>query len=200
MTTVYSNAKVFTADPANEWAEAFVVDGHTLSYVGETAGADAAAADGASVVDLGGRIVLPGFTDAHTHLLHTGFALAKVGLTDARTLGAIQERLAAARAADPGAPRLLGRGWLFDSLPGAPTAEMIDAVVADVPVYLDANDYHSCWVNSAALAELGITRNTPDPIGGRIGRDGAGEPNGILYETAAQQYAWTRLDELTTDV
>src|SRR5215218_1491129 len=152
MTTVYSNAKVFTADPANEWAEAFVVDGRTLSYVGETAGADAAAADGASVVDLGGRVVLP------------------------------------------------GRGWLFDSLPGAPTAEMIDAVVADVPVYLDANDYHSCWVNSAALAELGITRNTPDPIGGRIGRDGAGEPNGILYETAAQQYAWTRLDELTTDV
>ena len=95
---------------------------------------------------------------------------------------------------------LRGRGWLFDSVPGgAPTAAMLDDVVADVPVYLDANDYHSAWVNSAALRELGIDRDTPDPIGGRIGRDAHGEPDGMLFETAAQQHVWTLLADVATD-
>lgn len=198
--TLYTNARIFTADTAVGWAEALVVDGDTLDYVGDEAGArDAAGADVAAV-DLAGRLVLPGFTDAHTHLVMMGEALGRVALTDARTLEAIQSRLVAARAADPGAPRLLGRGWLFDSVPGgSPTAAMLDAVVADVPVYLDANDYHSCWLNRAALAEIGITRDTPDPIGGTIGRDADGEPNGMLYETAAQQYVWGHLATVTTD-
>ncbi|MDN3311123.1 amidohydrolase [Microbacterium oryzae] len=193
--TLYRNARLFTADdPA--WAEALVVDGDSIAYVGDTATAPTADEE----VDLDGRLVLPGFVDAHTHLLMMGDALGQVGLTDARTLADIQRLLAEARAADPDAPVLRGRGWLFDAIPdGAPTAAMIDEVVADVPVYLDANDYHSCWVNSAALAELGITRDTPDPHGGRIERDADGEAVGILYETAAQQYAWAHRDATTTD-
>ncbi|MDR6905325.1 putative amidohydrolase YtcJ [Agromyces sp. 3263] len=197
--TVYANGRVFTGDePA--WAEAMVVEGGRLAFVGSDAEAAAAAGPDAASVDLGGRVVVPGFIDAHTHLVMMGEALGKVGLTDARTLDGIQERLRAARAADPGAPRLLGRGWLFDSVPGgAPTAAMLDTVVADVPVYLDANDYHSVWVNTAALRELGIDRDTPDPIGGRIGRDADGEPDGMLFETAAQQHVWTLLAEVATD-
>lgn len=196
----YVNGRVFTASDEQEWAEAVAVDGDTITAVGRSADALAAAGPGAEVVDLAGRLVVPGFVDAHTHLVMMGEALGRVGLTDARSLDEIQARLRAARAADPGAPRVLGRGWLFDSVPdGAPTAAMIDAAVADVPVYLDANDYHSCWVNSAALAELGITRDTPDPIGGRIGRDASGEPNGLLYETAAQQHVWEHLASQATD-
>jgi predicted amidohydrolase YtcJ len=197
--TRYVNGRVFTADePA--WAEAIVVDGERIAFVGSNADTAAHAGPDAATVDLGGRVVLPGFIDAHTHLVMMGEALGKVGLTDARSLGGIQERLRTARAADPDAPRLLGRGWLFDSVPGgAPTAAMLDAVVADVPVYLDANDYHSVWVNTAALRELGITRDTPDPIGGRIGRDADGGPDGMLFETAAQQHAWELLAEVATD-
>lgn len=196
----YVNGRVFTASDEQEWAEAVAVDGDTITAVGRSADALAAAGPGAEVVDLAGRLVVPGFVDAHTHLVMMGEALGRVGLTDARSLDEIQARLRAARAADPGAPRVLGRGWLFDSVPdGAPTAAMLDAAVADVPVYLDANDYHSCWVNSAALAELGITRDTPDPIGGRIGRDESGEPNGLLYETAAQQHVWEHLASQATD-
>ncbi|MGR0320866.1 amidohydrolase [Agromyces sp. ZXT2-3] len=205
---VYVNARVFTASEP-EWAEAIAVDGGTILAVGSEAEARAvlAAADAlpdratdADVVDLDGRLVLPGVIDAHTHLVMMGEALGRVGLTDARTLGEITARLVAARAAAPDVPRVLGGGWLFDSVPGgAPTAAMLDAALPDVPVYLDANDYHSCWVNSAALAELGITRDTPDPLGGRIGRDAGGEPDGMLYETAAQQYAWEHLAEQTTD-
>ncbi|KQM80642.1 amidohydrolase [Agromyces sp. Leaf222] len=197
--TIYRNARVFTAEPSTPWAEAFVVDGDVLAFVGDAAGALRVGGADAATVDLDGRLVLPGFTDAHTHLVMMGDALGRVPLTDARTLDEIQARLRAARAADPTAPRVLGRGWLFDSVPGAPTAAMIDAAVADVPVFLDANDYHSCWVNGAALADLGITRETPDPIGGRIGRDADGEPDGMLYETAAQQFVWEHLASLTTD-
>lgn len=195
----YAGGRVFTATDAG-WAESVVTEDGRVAFVGSEADAAAYAAPGADVVDLGGRLVIPGIVDAHTHLIMMGEALGKVGLTDARTLDEIQARLRAARTAQPEAARLLGRGWLFDSVPGgAPTAAMLDEAVGDVPVYLDANDYHSVWVNSAALAELGITRDTPDPIGGRIGRDAAGEPDGLLYETAATQYAWAHLAEVTTD-
>ncbi|MCU1516717.1 MAG: amidohydrolase [Pseudarthrobacter sp.] len=199
MTKLYRNARVFTADDANPWAEAFVVDADRLVHVGSEASAAQAAGGDAVVTDLGGKLVLPGFIDAHTHLLMLGESLGRVALTDARSLAGIQERLRAARAADPGSARILGRGWLFDSLPGTPTAAMIDEAVSDVPVYLDANDYHSCWVNRAALKELGITRDTPDPLGGRIGRDGQGEPDGMLYETAAQQFVWPFIAGVTSD-
>lgn len=198
MITHYRNGRVFTADtdPATAWADGFTVDGDTVVHVGSDV--DAPAADRS--VDLEGRLVLPGFTDAHTHLLMTGAALGQVPLTAARTLGEIQRMLRDARAADPGATVLRGRGWLFDSIPGgAPTAAMIDEAVADIPVCLDANDYHSCWVNSAALAELGISRDTPDPIGGQVVRDVSGAPTGLLLETAATQYAWAHRDETTTD-
>ena len=197
--TIYTGGRIFTAG-AEPWAEALVVAGDGVVFAGDAEGARAAAGAEAAVVDLDGRLLLPGFTDAHTHLVMMGEALGRVGLTDARTLADIQERLRAARAAQPDAARVLGRGWLFDSVPGGrPTAAMIDAAVADVPVYLDANDYHSCWVNSAALAELGITRATPDPLGGRIGRDADGAPDGMLYETAAQTHVWAFLADQTDD-
>ncbi|WP_431198121.1 amidohydrolase family protein [Leifsonia xyli] len=197
--TLYRGGRVFTADadPERAWATAFAVSGDRIVWVGRE-GDPSPAAD--HVVDLEGRLVLPGFTDAHTHLLMMGAALGQVYLTDARSLPDIQRMLREARADDPSATVLRGRGWLFDAVPGgAPTAAMIDDAVADIPVYLDANDYHSCWVNTAALAELGITRDTPDPIGGEIVKDADGEPTGLLLETAATQYAWAQRDEATTD-
>ncbi|MDN3494955.1 amidohydrolase [Planococcus sp. APC 4015] len=198
MRTLYAHGRIFTGEPSSEdaWAEAFVVDDDTIVWVG--ARDDAPEVD--RTVDLEGRLALPGFTDAHTHLLMMGAALGQVALTGARTLADIQTRLRDAVAAEPEATVLRGRGWLFDAIPsGRPTRGMIDAVVTAIPVYLDANDYHSCWVNSAALAELGITRDTPDPLGGRIGRDENGEPDGMLYETAATRYAWAHRDAATTD-
>jgi len=198
-TILYRNARVFTADadPRAAWADAFTVTGDRIAWVGHDGDATPPAD---RVVDLGGRLVLPGFTDAHTHLLMMGAALGQVYLTGARDLDGIQSLLREAREADPDAAVLRGRGWLFDAVPGgAPTAAMIDEAVSDIPVYLDANDYHSCWLNTAALAELGITRETPDPIGGEIVRDADGEPTGLLLETAATQYAWAQRDAATTD-
>lgn len=196
--TLYTNAAVFTADGAP--AEAFVVEGSQFIHVGDDAGARNAAGKGAVEVDLEGRFVLPGFVDAHTHLLMTGQALQKVQLRDAASLAELQQRLRDAAAASD-APRILGAGWLHSALDGQPpTRQLLDAAVPDRPVYLDANDLHSVWVNSAALAELGIDNDTPDPIGGRIGRDpGTGEADGMLYETAVQQIIWPALAAQATD-
>jgi predicted amidohydrolase YtcJ len=130
-----------------------------------------------------------------------GESLSKVQLRDAKTVAEVQERLAAARAANPEAPRVLGTSWLFDIFEEGerPTAAMLDAAVPDVPVILDANDLHSVWANTAALEAMGITRETPDPVGGEIVRDENGDATGFLIETAAVKHAWGYLDEVATD-
>jgi predicted amidohydrolase YtcJ len=196
--TLYTNATVFT--PGDAPAQAFVAEGSRFIFVGDEAGAREVAGHGAAEVDLAGRFVLPGFVDAHTHLLMMGQALQKVQLRDAADLADLQQRLREA-AAESDAPRILGAGWLYSTLGGQnPTRDLLDEAVPDRPVYLDANDLHSVWVNSAALAELGIDDATPDPIGGRIGRDlVTGAADGMLYETAAQQIAWPALARYATD-
>ena len=91
---------------------------------------------------------------------------------------------------------MLGIGWLFSAVPdGTPTRQMLDAIAADVPVYLSAADLHSMWVNTAALDEMGITAQTADPVGGRIVRDAGGEASGLLLEGAAIELAWPIINQ-----
>jgi predicted amidohydrolase YtcJ len=199
-TTLYRGAAVFTG-PDSPTAEALVVAGDRLVHVGSLAGAIEAAGEHAEVVDLDGGLVVPGFVDAHTHVLMTGDALTRVHLRDAHDLPEIQQRLRDRARERPDDERIFGTGWLFSALPdGRPTREMLDAACPDRPVYLDANDYHSVWVNSRALEELGITRDTPDPIGGTIVRDPrTGEATGHIDETAMHDIVWPFLAARRTD-
>lgn len=198
--TLYSNGRLVTGDPERPSAQAMVVTGDRIGYVGDDTTARAHAGADAVELDLAGRTVLPGFVDGHAHVVMAGEAQLRAHLTDAADLAEIQRRVAAWAEDNPGAPRVLGRGWLFGAIPdGTPTRQMLDAVVPDRPVYLDANDYHSVWVNTAALAELGVTRDTPDPAGGRIVRDSGGEPTGHLEETAAIGIVWPFLAETNSD-
>jgi predicted amidohydrolase YtcJ len=199
-TTVYRGARVVPGDGSPP-AEALVVRGDRLLHVGTEAEARVVAGSTAEVVDLGGGLVVPGFVDAHTHVLMTGDALTRAHLRDAADLGEIQRRVRSWAEENPDAPRVLGQGWLFSAVPdGRPTREMLDEVCPDRPVYLDANDYHSVWLNSRALAEVGITRDTPDPVGGRIARDpDTGEPTGHVDETAMQELVWPFLAGSRTD-
>ena len=153
------------------------------------------------VIDASGTVLLPGFVDSHVHLVWTGQSLAHVALTDAADLAEIQRRLAAERfRLGDDATVLRGRGWLFDAVDGEPTAAMIDEVVADIPVFLDSNDMHSIWVNTAGLQALGVESSTPDPAGGRLSRHPSGEPAGMLYERAAHEIGWAHVTATTSDV
>lgn len=184
------HGRVLTADPAQPWAEAVVIRGAHLEFVGSLAEARQCAGD-AREIDAEHGVVLPGFVDAHAHLLNTGASLRRAQLREAKSLDDIDASLRSWASAHPSAPRVLGIGWLFSAVPaGEPTCQMLDAIVDDRPVYLDANDLHSVWVNTAALAELGITDDTPDPVGGRIVRDATGAATGLLLENAGYHLAW----------
>ncbi|MGI8393271.1 amidohydrolase [Leucobacter sp. W1038] len=199
-TVVYRAAAVFTGRASSPLAEAFAVRDGRVIAIGDREPAEHAAGPDARIIDLGDGFVTPGIVEGHTHLLMFGQAVEKVQLRECGTLAEIQERLREARAANPDAAMLLGISWRFDALEGRdPTAEMIDAAVSDIPVILDANDLHSVWVNSAAIAELGITSDTPDPIGGEIRRDERGEATGFLLESAAIQHAWNYLAAAASD-
>ena len=194
--TLYRNARVFTA-AADPWTDAVATAGDRIVAVG--AAALSAAGPATAVIDLDGAFVIPGITDAHFHTLMAGEAIRRANLVRARDLAEIQQLVRAWADANPSSAWVLGRGWLHSSIPsGAPTRQMLDAVVADRPVSLDANDLHSAWVNTLGLELLGITRDTPDPAGGEIVRDADGEPTGELKETAVLQ-TWEYFSGITTD-
>ncbi|WP_323959572.1 amidohydrolase family protein [Arthrobacter sp. JZ12] len=193
--TLYTNALILT--PEGVVQGSFTVEGNRIH---EVRTGEVTSAQDVTEVKLEGRFVLPGFIDAHSHLLMLGQSLQKVQLREAASLEDIQAALRAEREAKPDAPRILGSSWLYSALNGRqPTRQMLDAAVPDVPVYLDANDLHSVWVNTAALEELGVTAETEDPLGGTIARDPDGEPTGLLLETAAQQIVWPALARQATD-
>lgn len=199
--TIYRNASVFTGDADLAPRESVAVREGRVLAVGDLDAVRLAAGSDAEEVDLGGAFVSPGLIEGHSHMLMLGESLDKVQLRDAGSIEEVQRRLAAARAAAPDAPMVLGTSWLFDIFPEGerPTAAALDAAVADVPVLLDANDLHSVWVNSAALTAMGIDRDTPDPVGGEIVRDANGDATGFLLETAAMKYAWDFLANAATD-
>ncbi|ADG78364.1 amidohydrolase [Tsukamurella paurometabola] len=188
-TTIFHNATVFTSEPDGGVADAFAVTDGVFGSVGGLDQVRASVEGEADEVDLQGRFVAPGFIDSHVHIHGLGTSLRGVQLRDCSTLAQIQSRLVDWRAAHPDEPRVIGSGWFFSAVDGgAPTAAMIDEVLPDVPVYLEANDFHSTWVNAAALAEAGVGPDTADPIGGAIARDAEGNPTGMLYETAGMLY------------
>ncbi|MER6437178.1 amidohydrolase [Streptomyces sp. NPDC001185] len=137
------------------------------------------------VVDLAGRLLLPGFQDAHLHPVPAGLELTQCDLTGARTA---EETVRAVRAyadAHPDREWITGGGWSMEAFEGGtPTKEVLDAVVPDRPVYLPNRDHHGAWANSRALELAGVTRATPDPADGRFERDATGEPTGMLQEGA----------------
>ncbi|MFD4411948.1 amidohydrolase [Streptomyces sp. NPDC058476] len=172
--------------PAGRTATAVAVTGDRITAVGNAEVHDLIG-PGTDVVDLAGRLLLPGFQDAHVHPVPAGLELGQCDLTGARTA---EDTLAAVRAyadAHPDREWITGGGWSMEAFAGGtPTKELLDAVVPDRPVYLPNRDHHGAWVNSRALELAGVTRDTPDPADGRFERDASGEPTGMLQEGAMQ--------------
>jgi predicted amidohydrolase YtcJ len=140
----------------------------------------------ARVIDGRGKTLLPGLIDAHGHVLDLGLESVQVQLTGTASLQEAEQKIRAYARANPRRAWLLGGGWnhVIWNLGRFPTAQELDSAVADRPAALDRIDGHAKWLNSKALQAAGITRNTPDPSGGRIERDAAGNPSGVLVDKA----------------
>ena len=200
--TLYANGSIFTASstmPA--WAEAMLIDGSKIAYVGDLATARRIAGSESAEIDLEGSLVLPGFVDGHAHPMLIGEWLGQLDLLSARSLDEIQQLVRDWRQERPSDPRIQAHGWKHVSIPGGrPTRQMMDAVLPDTPFYARSFDGHSIWLNSAALREVGIDANTTDPQGGSIARDATtGEPTGYVDETAQHAYVWPFLEGLVDD-
>jgi predicted amidohydrolase YtcJ len=183
---ILTGGRIWTADAARPWAEAVAVRQGRLAFVGSAGDVASQRGPGTRVVDLGGRLVVPGFDDSHIHLMSGSLSLERVDLIEDLSVPAVQDRIRTFARAHAASPWVLGRGWLYGSFPGGlPTREQLDAAVSDRPAYMECYDGHSGWANSKALAAAGITKSTPDPVNGSIVRDPAtGEPTGALKESA----------------
>jgi predicted amidohydrolase YtcJ len=182
------NARIYTVDARQPWAEALAIRGDKILAVGRLQDINSFRASGTKVINAGGRLVLPGFVDSHFHLLEGSLNAQWIVIDDSATLAEVQQQVKAYATAHPKKEWILGRGWSYPIFGAAaiPDKKFLDEVVSDRPVYLEAYDGHTWWANSKALQLAGITRQTPDPAGGVIGRDPkTGEPTGAIKEDAA---------------
>ncbi len=185
-TTVFRNGPVFRADAARSWATAVAVRDGSIVAVGGDEEVAPYLRDAGEVVDLEGRLLLPGFVDAHVHPVMGGLERIRCDLTDGHALADYQATIGEYVDRHPGRPWVLGGGWSMGAFEnGCPTAAQLDAVVGDRPAFLPNRDHHSAWVSSRALDLAGIDASTPDPADGRIERDASGRPTGALHEGAA---------------
>ncbi len=178
------NGKVFMADENFTTAEAVAVDGEKIVAVGKTNDLRAKY-QAAREIDLGGKLVTPGFNDAHVHFLRGALSLLSVVLTDTKSLAEAQSKVAEKVKTTRAGEWIIGRGWDHTIWKqNFPSKKDLDQIAPNNPVYLARVDGHVGWVNSAALRLAKIDKNTKNPEGGEIERDGNGEATGILKETA----------------
>ena len=178
------NGKVFTADENFTTAEAVAVDGERIVAVGTTQDLKAKFT-AAKEIDLGGKLVTPGFNDAHVHFLRGALSLLTVNLTDTKTVEDAKAKVAAkVKEVKPG-EWIIGRGWDHTVWGGKfPSKKDLDQLTPNNPVFLVRVDGHVGWVNSKALELAKIDKTTKNPEGGEIERDSTGEATGILKETS----------------
>lgn len=185
---------------AGRFAECIILDQNSgnIVYVGPADNALVAETktSGAEVYDMGGRVVLPGFVDGHMHLLMTGESMSKLDIGFCTNLVEIRNAIRAYAQANPDMPRLLIRNWWQSATDGIALASQLDDLDTR-PIYIDANDLHSVWCNTAALQELGV-EHLPDPPSGHIHRHDDGKPSGLLSEGAAVSIVWPFLSQAST--
>jgi predicted amidohydrolase YtcJ len=179
------NAHIHSLDQTQPEASVMVIDRDKVAALGGPELLDSFG-ERSSREDMGGRVILPGLTDAHMHTMHYALGLRKVDvetLTKAEALRRVAERVAKT----PSGEWVLGHGWQQNDWGGEfPSAAELDAVAPENPVYLTGKSLHASWANSQALRLAGIGSGSADPVNGKILRDENGQPNGILLETAME--------------
>ena len=185
---LFTGGRVYTADPAQPWAEAVAVRGSHILAVGSAAELAELRGHDTEVIELRRRLLVPGFTDSHIHLVELALRAQQVDATAADSAGAVIELVRAKAGETPAGGWIRGGGWDANRWHDhrRPHRFLLDAVAPETPVALDSKDLHSVWLNSAALHRAGITATTPDVAGGVIERDESGEPTGILRDNATK--------------
>ena len=182
---IFVNGRVWTGEPGRPPSEALAIRGTSILAVGTSAEARRHAAKGTEIVDLRGRLVVPGFIDGHLHLVGGSLSLEELRLDDAETFAALAQRVGDWARSRPEAHWVTGEGWTYAAFPdGLPSRAQLDVVVPDRPAWLVSYDGHTGWANSVALRLADVTRATVDPPGGAVVRDAKGEPTGVLKESA----------------
>ena len=187
-----TGGRIYTVDAKRSWAEAVAIRGGRIVFVGSDEDAKAHIGPDTKVVELEGRLVMPGFQDAHIHPISAGLEAQSCDLNGLET---VEEYLVVIKQyadAHPDAAWITGGGWLMSAFgPGAlASRKLLDGVVPDRPVYLSSADGHTVWVNTKALDVGGITNKTPDPPDGRIDREPkTGSAVGSLQEGASRLVA-----------
>ncbi|RRQ79162.1 amidohydrolase [Streptomyces griseofuscus] len=182
---VFTGGPVHTGSPARSRATTVAVRGERIVAVGHDEVRELIGPR-TEVVDLAGRLLVPGFQDAHAHPVGGGLEMGQCDLSGAATRAEYRERIAAYARTHADAEWITGGGWAMEAFPGGlPTAAELDDLVSDRPVYLVNRDHHGAWVNSRALERAGLDARTPDPSDGRVERHPDGTPTGMLQEGAA---------------
>ena len=193
------NARVYTADDARPMVEAFAVRGGRIVFVGSRREADALKGPATTIVDAGGKTIIPGMVDAHAHFTGLAQALRSVDLTGAHSYDEVIARVAQKARTMPKGSWILGRGWDQNDWGDTrfPTHDKLTAAVPDHPVLLTRVDGHAGLVNMAAMKLANLSAATKDPDGGRLLRDAQGAPSGVLVDHA-QALVSSKVPELTT--
>ncbi len=182
---VLHGGAVYTVDTARRWAESVAVRGGRIVAVGTDAEVREQVGGAKEAIDLAGRMLLPGFQDAHVHAPSAGLDRLRVDLSEVHGLDEYRRLVRSYADAHPEAQWILGGGWAMDVFPrGTPTKEILDELVPDRPSFINNRDNHGAWVNSRALELARVTAQTPDPADGRVERDASGAPTGTLHEGA----------------
>jgi len=183
---IITNAKIWTVDQSRPTAEAVAVLGDRITAVGSNQEVDGWRGPKTQVIDAGGKLLLPGFNDAHVHFVSGGKQLDSIQLNDATSSQEFARRIGERAKVTAKGEWILGGNWDETKWnpPEMPTKELIDALTPDTPVFVSRYDGHMGLANSVALRLTGITAKTPDPPGGTIVRDAQGTPTGALKDAA----------------
>jgi predicted amidohydrolase YtcJ len=181
------NGRIYTGNEQQPFVEAMAVQQNKIIATGTSAEIKKLTGAATKQYDLKGKLVVPGFNDAHIHFLSGSLSLRTADLNNSKTPEEAVNTVLAFAKNNPSAKWVTGTGWQYTVFPdGKPTKQMLDAVINDRPVYIRAYDGHSAWVNSKALELAGITKETKYSGFGSIVKDANGEPTGMLSESAMQ--------------
>lgn len=191
MQRLFVNATFYTQWPQQPIATALLTRGERIVALGAAEEIRAHATGPVETVDLGGAFVSPGFNDAHIHAAEYAREITALDIRESRSLEEALAGVSSYASSLPADAWIFGGRWDYNTwtVPTQPDRYVLDHASGGRPAALPSIDGHTIWANSAALAAVGITRDTPDPVGGEIVRDAQGEPTGILRETAGDSLA-----------